>query len=105
MSIPGWHTGVLNEGILPEPLAGDSRIVLWLPGDREGSLRHWQRVATAANADVTCADGVCVSAAALVPVRQRVRGWIGRLLAGWTKAGGDNYWTLPTGEVAEQAGP
>src|SRR5207244_10450738 len=99
MSIPGWHTVVLNEGVVPEPSAGDGRIVLWLPDDRDGTFRHWQRVATAANAAVTCADGLCMSAATLVPVRQRLRGWIGRLLAGWIKAGGDNCWTLPTGEV------
>src|SRR5712692_9975945 len=104
MPVPDWRNLVLNEGVLPEPMPGDNRIVLWVPGSRDDGFRHWERISTIPRAEVTVRDGLCATPAMLIPMRQSIRGLVGRLLQRFRKVPDDRAWMLPSGEPVEQAG-
>jgi tetratricopeptide (TPR) repeat protein len=104
MKLPDWKRLALNPGVLPESVPDNNRIVLWLPGDRDGRFQNWERVATLANAEITLEQGICAVAATAIRARQRLRGFLANLLQRFRRAGGDRSWLLPNGESAEQWG-
>jgi tetratricopeptide (TPR) repeat protein len=104
MPVPDWRNLVLNEGILHEPIPGDNRVVLWLPGSRDNGFRHWQRISSLPRAEVTVREGLCATPAMLIPMRQSIRGLFGRLFQHFRKASDDRAWVLPSGEPVEQLG-
>ncbi len=104
MRLPDWRTLALNEGILPEPMPDSSRIVLWLPGGREGGFEHWERISNTAHADITVEQGMCATAATSIRARQPLRGFFGKLAQRFRKTSGNGAWMLPNGESAEQWG-
>ena len=79
MKLPDGRPLVVDEGVLFEP-SSEGSIVLWLPGQRTGGYKHWERVVVAARATIATDQGVCSIAAASVPVRQRLGGSLGKLL-------------------------
>jgi tetratricopeptide (TPR) repeat protein len=105
MQVPDWRKLVLNDGVLPEPVPDDNRIVLWVAGRREEDGQHWVRIATVARAQVVVAEGVCAVAATALPARQRFPGFLGKLWGRLRGAPAEHTWVLPNGETAEQAGP
>jgi tetratricopeptide (TPR) repeat protein len=105
MRVPSWRSLALDPGVLAEPAPGDGALVLWLAGRRAGRFRHWERLRAPPRADVRPARGLCAAAATLLPARQRLRGWLGRVGRPFRRAAADGGWVLPTGEPAEPSGP
>ncbi len=104
MNPPDWRNFVLNNGLLLEPASDGSRLVLWLPGDRDSNFQYWQRIGSVARAEVTSDDGLCALAATLVRARQRIRRSLGQLWAGLRKSKGNRNFLLPDGTSSEQFG-
>jgi tetratricopeptide (TPR) repeat protein len=104
MKIPDWKKLALAEGVLPEPSQMESRLVLWLPGPRDGDYQHWERIANVPHAKVTVEQGLCTTPATAVRARQRTRGFFGKLWQRFQKTGPEQTWMLPNGEPAEQYG-
>jgi tetratricopeptide (TPR) repeat protein len=104
MNPPDWRNFVFNKGLLLEPASDGSRLVLWLPGDRDSNFQYWQRIGSVARAEVTSDDGLCALAATLVPARQRIRRSLGQLWAGLRKSKGNRNFLLPDGTSSEQCG-
>src|SRR5438270_895241 len=79
MNVTDRRTLILAPGVLAEAmLADDTRLVLWLPGDRDPAYQHWQRVGAVAHAPVTVAHGLCSTPATAMPARQLLRGFFGK---------------------------
>ncbi len=104
MSKPDWQRLQLAEGVLREPGSDAGRLVLWVPGKAGGGFREWERIGTVPGAPVRAEQGLWVTAATSVPARQRLRGYLGRLLRRLRKPAEDSAWVLPDGGQAEQAG-
>jgi tetratricopeptide (TPR) repeat protein len=104
MKVLDWQDLILDPGILREPVSDGNRIVLWLPGDRDGAFQQWERIGSVARAEVTEDQGLCAMAATLVPARQRIKGALGKLLGRLHEAKGNRALVLPNGQSAEQAG-
>jgi tetratricopeptide (TPR) repeat protein len=104
MNLPDLKELVLNPGTLPESVPDGNRIVLWLPGEREGGFQNWERVASIANAEITVEQGICAIPATLIRARQRIRGLLANLIQRFRSKDGDRVWLLPNGESAEQWG-
>src|SRR5262249_53284749 len=94
----------LEDGILPDPVLDDRRVVLWLPGDRDGRFQYWERVSNVARAGVTTDRGVCAAAATSMRARQRLGGFLGKLVQRLRGPEGGRSWVLPNGELAELLG-
>jgi tetratricopeptide (TPR) repeat protein len=104
MKIPNWKELALAEGVLTEPTQMDSRLVLWLPGPRDGDYQHWERIANVPHAKVTVEQGICTTPATAIRARQRTRGFFGKLWQRFQKPSQEQTWMLPNGEPAEQCG-
>jgi tetratricopeptide (TPR) repeat protein len=104
MNLPDWRQMALEAGVLREPVSDGGRIVLWLPGERDGAFQHWERIGSVARAEVTEEQGLCAIAATSVSARQRVKGVLGKLLGRIHEARGSRALVLPNGTSAEQAG-
>jgi tetratricopeptide (TPR) repeat protein len=104
MNIPDWHGVKFSEGVLPEPLANDNHLAVWLPAGSEGAYQHWQRVASVTGAEVTTGQGLCATPATAIRARQRIGGLVGKLLERYRTAHSDRSWVLPGGALAEQCG-
>ena len=72
MTLPDWRNFILEAGLVVEPASDGTRLVVWLPRDRDGHFQYWDRVSSVARAEVTSEDGLCTTAAALVPARQQI---------------------------------
>jgi tetratricopeptide (TPR) repeat protein len=104
MKIPDCRELVLNPGVLREPIADGDRMVLWIPGTREGGFQNWQRVGNVPRAPITAEAGLCTTPATAVPARQRDGGFFSKLVPHFGKAAGENTWMLPNGSSAQQSG-
>ena len=104
MTLPEWRRLQLDEGILPEPGPETNRLVLWLPGKPAGAFRPWERVSTVPGAAVRTEQGLRTVAAISVALRQRLRGFLGRLWQRLRKPDAEATWILPDGSSAEQSG-
>src|SRR5438105_3594025 len=106
----GWskvsngRTLVLEGGALVEPTQDAQRTVLWVPGSRDGTYQHWERIATVPRAETAVEQGLCAIPATALPARQRVQGFFGKLWRRSYPATADRTWLLPNGEAVEQAG-
>ena len=90
--------------VLAEPTLDDGRLVLWLPGVRDGSSRLWERVANVARTGVTGRQGLYSAPAVLVPAREYGRGVLSRLLRPFRRVAEDRALVLPDGRLAERCG-
>src|SRR5947209_6586970 len=104
MRVPDWRTTVFDEGVLPEPVADENRIVVWLPEPSVGPFQSWQRVGSVAGAEVVVEQGICVTPAVAIRARQRIIGRLGRLFQHFRGATSDRAMILPNGESAEPCG-
>ncbi len=59
LAVPDWQQLAFSEGILPEPIPDNRRIVLWLVPDRERGSCSWERIASVAGAKVTGEQNIC----------------------------------------------
>jgi tetratricopeptide (TPR) repeat protein len=94
----------LSDGILPDPATGGHRVVLWLPGDRDGRFQYWERVSNVARAGVSTDRGVGAAAATSMRARQRLGGFPGKVVQRLWGGKGSRSWVLPNGEPAELLG-
>jgi len=104
MNPPDWRNVTLDEGLLLEPASDGSRVVVWQRRDRDSHFQYWERIGSVDRAEVTSADGLCATAATLVPARQRIRRSLGQLWSGLRKSKGNRNFLLPDGSSAEQCG-
>jgi hypothetical protein len=102
--LPGRQELALKKGVIPEPTPGDDRIVLWLPGDRDGAFRRWQRVSSLPRGEVTVRQGLCATPATSVPAREPLLGVVGKLFRSFRKVADDRALILPDGRTAERCG-
>ncbi len=94
----------LEAGVLREPVSDGGRIVLWLPGERDGAFQHWERVGSVARAEVVADQGLFAIAATSIRARQRVKGVVGKLLGRLNASKTSRALILPGGELAEPCG-
>ena len=104
MKVPDWRSFALNEGVLPEPIADDNRIILWLPGSCDRGFQQWERISNVVRAEIRVEQGICATAATSIRARQQVRGFFGKLLQRFRGTPGDRSWVLPNGDSADQEG-
>lgn len=104
MALPDWRNLDLNNGVLRERIADDNRLVLWLPGNRDGGVQHWERIGAVAGAEISVGEGICSTAATAIQARRSVRGFFGKLLQRFRQPSGQQVWLLPNGQSAEQWG-
>jgi tetratricopeptide (TPR) repeat protein len=102
--LPGRDRLVLTDGVLREAAPGDNSIVLWLPGARSKSFQDWQRVSTLPRGEITVRKGLCAAAALSIPLRQPLRGLLGKVFGSFRKVPEDRAWILPNGQSAERHG-
>ena len=104
MSPPDLNQIALDEGVLRETVPDRGRIVIWLPGQRDGTFQYWERIGSVARAEVNVDQGICTLAASLVPARQRIKGMVGKLLDRMRSAKTSRALILPGGDLAEPCG-
>ena len=104
MKQPDWRTFEFDQGILAEPNPDGNRLVVWVPGERDATFQHWERVASVIRGEVVSEQGLCAIAATSVPARQRLRGGLGRLLQGLRPSSKKRDFLLPDGSSSEQSG-
>ncbi|WP_422923987.1 hypothetical protein [Singulisphaera sp. PoT] len=90
-------------GILVEP-ASEGRVVLWLPGRREGGFQSWERIASIAGSSADADGGLLSVPVVAIEVRQALGLSLGKLARKLMSRGADHGWTLPNGESGEQVG-
>lgn len=97
----------LKNGVLLEPGPDTSRITLWLPRQRKGGFRYWERVSEVPHNRFTVERGFDAAAATSIQARERLGSFFGRLLTRMLRAfrrRTGSAWLLPNGEFAEQCG-
>src|SRR5271165_3124477 len=104
MNPPDWRTFALDKKLVLENSADASRLVVWVPGDRDRDFQYWDRIGSVARAEVTSDDGLCTTAATLVPARQRIRRSLGKFFDSLRKSKGTRHFLLPDGASSEQCG-
>jgi tetratricopeptide (TPR) repeat protein len=104
MSVPGWQNLKLGRGVLREPCPEDDRLILWIPGERQGWFQKWDRLSTVPRAPVIIEQGICAIAASSVPTRQALLGWLFPALGQLRKKTEEGVWRLPNGRLAESCG-
>jgi tetratricopeptide (TPR) repeat protein len=92
----------LCPNVLRESTPDNSRLVLWLCGDRAKSFQHWERISSVARADVAIVGGVCSIPAVSIGARQHVQGPVRKLFERLRGGGVAHQWTLPSGETAAE---
>jgi tetratricopeptide (TPR) repeat protein len=104
MNLPSWNNLVLDDGILREAVAEANRLVLWVRGAGAGKFRDWERISTAARAEVEVKQGLGAVPATLIAAREPLRGLFGKLMGRLQKSSDNPSWLLPDGTAAEQQG-
>jgi tetratricopeptide (TPR) repeat protein len=102
MRMPDWRKLTYADGILPEPIPDEERLVFWLPEERQQGSRCWERIATVAGGKISLEQGI--SAVAAVSIRARRLGFFDRLRHGLRPGSAGQVWTLPNGQSLEQVG-
>lgn len=101
--IPDWRTA-LAENILTEKMLDNHRIVMWLPGKKEGGFQYWDRIGNVTHTEFTVAPGISAMQATSLPVRQSLHGLLGKFWRSVSGRAGEQTWLLPGGQTAEQCG-
>jgi tetratricopeptide (TPR) repeat protein len=104
MKLPDWRALGIDKGILTEPITDASRIVFWLPDDRDSTFQYWQRVANVPRAEIKTEQGQCTTAATSIRARERLGGVLSRLVARIRGRRGSRSFLLPNGRSVEQCG-
>lgn len=100
-----WKNLTFNDGVLAEPVRGDGRIALWLPGAVDGEYQYWDRIVTSARPETTAEQGVAATPAVATRARRRVSdGLLGRLVRKLGRRDPETTWTLPSGVEVERCG-
>src|SRR5262249_18503215 len=91
-------------GMVPEPGLAEGRLAFWITGSRDARFVNWERIANVPRAPIEAAGGICSTAASAIRARQRLEGFLGKLLQPFRKPGIGPSWILPSGESADQWG-
>jgi hypothetical protein len=102
MPIPDWRKVNYVDGILPESIPDEERLVCWLPAERQQGFWCWERIATVAGAKISVEQGI--GSVAATSIRARRLGFFDRLWRGMRPGSGAQAWTLPNGQSLEQVG-
>lgn len=105
MKLPDWQDLVLEPDILPEPTNDASRLVLWVPGERDATFQHWERLSSVPRAEILGESGLLATAATIIPTRQDLRGLLSRLLNSKRGEKDPRAFVLPNGRSVAQCGP
>jgi tetratricopeptide (TPR) repeat protein len=104
MPLPHRRTLVLYDGVVLEPIPELDRLVLWVSTGGDQRFRYWERIATVPRASIRVEDGLCFTAATVIPCRQRISTGLNKLLSGLRKRTTNQTWVMPNGEAVEQVG-
>ncbi len=104
MKLPRCQDLVFTEGVFPESVADESRIVIWRKTDREGSFQYWERIGSVARAPVATQNGLCATAATSIRAREWIGGALGKILHRLRERKGNRAFPLPNGRSADQCG-
>jgi len=104
MNLPDWRGFALDEGVLLEPNSDGSRLVIWIPADRDGNFQYWERVGNVTRAEITVEDGLGVTAATSIRARQRLKRSLGQLLQRLREPKENRDFSLPNGGSSRQCG-
>jgi tetratricopeptide (TPR) repeat protein len=104
MNAPDWRGFAFDENVLPEAIADGSRLVVWVPADRDGEYQYWDRVGNVARAEITELDGLRATAATSIRARQSVKWRLGQLLGRLREPKENRDFTLPNGDSSRQCG-
>jgi len=104
MNLPDWRAISFDQGILADPTPDQSRIVLWVSGERDASFQHWERIVNVMRGEIWSEQGLCATAATVVPARQRLRSGFGQLFHGLRRSNKNRDFSLPDGSTSEQCG-
>ena len=104
MKFPDWRALGLDPKILAEPVTDGSRVVFWLPADRDSKVRHWQRVAIVPRAEIKTEKGQCATAATSIRARECRGGVLSGLWERVRGSHGSRTFQLPNGRTVEQCG-
>jgi tetratricopeptide (TPR) repeat protein len=102
-ALPDFRAFMLNEGIVPEQSPGGG-LALWLPGERERGLRHWERISVGPRSAYSAAAGVSAAPAGAIVALQMLGGPLQRLWRRLRGAASGTTWLLPDGTAVEQRG-
>lgn len=105
MQAPDWQNVCLADGIEREPSLDQSRLALWLKGNRDAAFQYWERISARPGANFTIGKGICGTAALAMPARQRLLGRVAKLLNRWLRSDPGEHWMLPNGDRVERCGP
>jgi tetratricopeptide (TPR) repeat protein len=104
MNAPDWRSFALEPHIRAAPGSDGSRLVLWLPTERDDGFQYWERIANVARAPVVAEGGVCSTAATSYRVRQRSKGVLAKLWHRLVASRRARDMLLPDGTTGEQCG-
>jgi tetratricopeptide (TPR) repeat protein len=100
---PEWRHQALDSGILSESTPDCRGRALWVPAGKDHRFLYWERISSAPSGEFTVEPGINAAPATSVRMRQSLRGFLGRVLRGFSRGGG-SAWVLPTGERVEPCG-
>jgi tetratricopeptide (TPR) repeat protein len=104
MKLPRCQDLVLTDGVFPESIADENRIVVWRKCDRDGSFQYWERIGTVARSTAIARSGLCAMAATSIRAREWIGGALGKMLHSLRERKGNRAFPLPNGRSAEQCG-
>jgi tetratricopeptide (TPR) repeat protein len=104
MNLPDWRGLAFDDGIVPEPVSDGSRLVLWIPAERDGSFQYWERVGNVSRAEITVQDGLGVTAAASIRAKEPLKWSLGRFLRRFRERKDSRDFVLPNGRSSWQCG-
>src|SRR5262249_25059752 len=104
MNAPDWRGFVFDNGVISEPVSDGSRVVLWVPSERDGNFQYWERIGNVARAEITLADGLRSTAAASIRARQSLKRSLGQLFERLREPKDNRDFALPNGGTSRQCG-
>ncbi len=104
MNAPDLQKLTLEPAIVREQSTDASRLVLWVPAERDHTFQYWERIGNVVRSLVSEEQGVYTTAATAVRARQRLGGGLGAIWHRIFQSKKEHEFTLPNGRVAEQCG-
>jgi tetratricopeptide (TPR) repeat protein len=104
MSYCNWSNLRFNSGVLREPIEDESRLVLWLPGQRDWRGWRWERISSIPGTILEAGQQLRAVPATCIRVVQRPHAFIRKLGQYFRKPSDNPTWLVPNGGSAEQQG-
>jgi tetratricopeptide (TPR) repeat protein len=104
VSILDWNDLQLDDGVLREGPADTTRLILWLPGQRDRRGWGWERISSIPGTVLEAGQQLCAVSATCIRVLQKRYAFFRKLRQCFREASDSPTWLLPDGSSAEQQG-